>query len=595
MKNAPILSLRNASISFAKKILFEDFNLNIFYGDKICLIGKNGVGKTTLVKSIAGIHEIDDKCRFIMPSIKIGYLTQSEKIDNNYKVIDYLNENLQLGEEKQYLIDIVCDNLKIDKYSFTQNLSGGQKRRVNLAKALIDDPDILLLDEPTNHLDIETISWLESYLKNFKGALLVISHDRKFLENVTNKVVWLRLGNYKINNHGYKNFDEWSQNIIDQENRELTNLEKKYELESSWLQTGVTARRKRNIGRLASLNELRAKLQKQRSVIFGNKNNIKINITKFDEDSPDLILSMNNISKLFEDKILIDKFNIKIIKKERIGIVGKNGSGKSTFLKLLVGDILPDSGNIKLARDITISYFDQERESLDPNKTIQEVLCENGSDYVNLANGVKRHICGYIKDFLFDPNDIHTKISTLSGGQKNRLLLAKTFANPGHIVILDEPTNDLDMESLDILEEYLNKYEGTLIIVSHDRNFLDNTVTTILSFEGKGAIENFYGNYSEFTEYKNKIVDIDAINKEKGKKIKEKSSNNSIYKYKVEFNKLTSLIEDIEEKIERLTKQTILKEKQIETFKEISNLQDKLDSSHKRWEELCEILEGEKT
>jgi len=501
LRNPPLLSIRGATISFAKKTLFENLDINLFARDRVCLIGKNGVGKTTLMNAIAGNFELDCGERWLMPNTIIGYLTQSEELPSNITVLDFIVADLKIDEHKTYVVDIVCDNLQIDKNAFTQNLSGGQKRRVNLARALVLEPEILLLDEPTNHLDLEVIQWLENYLQGYKGALLVISHDRKFLEKVSNKVFWLRAGQIKVNNNGYADFDNWSQNIIEHEQRELSNLEKKVALESGWLQTGVTARRKRNIGRLHYLLELRQKLEAQKKLVRANQSYIKIESQKLEEDAPQVILSFNNVSKTFSDKKIIDKFTLKILRGEKIGIIGRNGLGKSSLLKMMVGDLAPDLGTVKPARDIAISYFDQSRSAIKPKSTLQEILCESGGEYVHLGNGKTRHICGYLKDFLFDQKDVNTLAGTLSGGQQNRLLLAKTLANPGNFMILDEPTNDLDMDSLDMLQDYLMKYEGTLIVVSHDRDFLDNVATSILAFEGEGVISNHIGGYSDYLEY----------------------------------------------------------------------------------------------
>lgn len=601
--NSPILSIRNASLSFAKKLLFSDLTVNIFARDRVCLIGKNGVGKTTLMNAIIGSFDLDEGERQISPNITIGYLAQNENIEENISARKFLQNGLNLDEEKAYLIDIICEKLEIDQNALTQNLSGGQKRRVHLARALILEPDILMLDEPTNHLDLEIIKWLEGYLQNYKGALLIISHDRDFLENTTNKVFWLRANKLNINEKGYKDFEEWSQNIIEHENKELANLQKKYTLESGWLQTGVTGRRKRNIGRLHYLNELKEKLAKQRVLVKNSQNSIKITSQKLEEDAPQVIMSFNNASKSFGDKILINKFTHKIIRGERIGIIGKNGSGKSTFLKMMIGELAPDSGNVKMAKDIAFSYFDQVRSQIKPDSSIKDILCESGSDRVQLGNGKEIHVCGYLKNFLFDPKDIDTKAGTLSGGQQNRLLLAKTLAKPGNFMILDEPTNDLDMDSLDILQEYLVNYQGTLIIVSHDRNFLDEVATSILSFENGEIIHNL-GGYSDYIAYKEKFLENTTKNNNKSvenygdlqnKNQKNDSNNKKIsYKHRLELEKLPQKIEDLENKILQLT--TELNETEdrnpanlAQISIEIAKLNQELDEKENRWLELEEI------
>ncbi|MFT6331946.1 MAG: ATP-binding cassette subfamily F protein uup [Lentimonas sp.] len=598
--SSPILSIRNATISFAKKVLFENLDLNLFPRNRICLIGKNGVGKTTLMKAICGDADFDIGERWIQSGCTVGYLSQSEKITKGLTAREYLMKSFDGDEQKSYLADIVCHNLQIDQDAFLEDLSGGQVRRVHLANALILEPDILLLDEPTNHLDLTIIQWLENYLRGYSGSLLVISHDRRFLANISNKVYWLRNGVIKVNNAGYGKFEEWSNLILDQEEREVKNLEKKVALESSWLQTGVTARRKRNVGRLHYLKELRQKLKDKRKLVLGAKSSIKINDSDLKEDSPHLISTFTNVSKSFGDKTIIDKFSIKILRGEKIGIIGKNGSGKSTLIKMLLGELKPDSGKIKPAKDLAISYFDQQRIGIKPNLTIQNILCPSGGDYINLANGKVRHICGYLKDFLFDPKDAKTRASTLSGGQQNRLLLAKTLANAGNFLILDEPTNDLDMDSLDMLQNFLSEYEGNLMIVSHDRDFLDNTVSSILAFEDDGSITHHLGGFSDYEEFKNKqkepkIKEVKKDKKEVVAEIKPKEKSQKLsYKFVFELKKLPEKIEKMEKEISILSLELSDTEERSSanlsfiTMK-IADLQKKLDEAESRWIELEEM------
>ena len=587
-----LFSMREVAISFAKHNLFDDLSFNIFLGDHICLIGKNGVGKTTLMKAILNKIDIDQGVIWQAPDINIGYLSQNmPEFDQNTTIFDFIASKINIDDEKLYLIDIICQNLQIDKNLIFKNLSGGQKRRANLAQALILKPDILLLDEPTNHLDLATIKWLEQYLSTYSNSLIIISHDRKFLERTTNKIFWLRSNKLNINNNGYKNFNSWSNSIIEHEQRQYNNLQKKYELEKQWLQTGVTARRKRNIGRLHYLKDLQQKIITQHNIIKQNKTKINISSSKLDHNNPQIIATINNISKKYDQKQIINNLSFKILRGEKIGIIGKNGSGKSTFLEILTKKIQPTSGTIKHANDIAISYFDQNRNEIKDNMTLHDILCENGSDYVQLANNKLRHVCGYLKDFLFDPKDLKTKASTLSGGQQNRLLLSKILANPGNFLILDEPTNDLDMQSLDILEEYLLNYQGTLIVVSHDRNFLDNIATSIIGFE-EDCINIFYGNYSDYQSYYFK--NENTLKQEESKKNNIKKTEKKIFKLsnkeKFELKNIINKISNLEDEINHLNEILLQNPANSqEIIIKLSNLAKDLSLAEERWQYLEEL------
>jgi ATP-binding cassette subfamily F protein uup len=505
-----LLSVKDAMVRYSEKPVFEDLSFNIHENSRIALVGKNGAGKSTLMNIITGVQDLDDGERWEDPGLTIGYLRQDIVPQPGQTVFEYIFSEIQHEERElhSYKVDIVAEALELDVQAQMTRLSGGQLRRAGLARALVEEPDILLLDEPTNHLDLQAIEWLEEYLNGYRGTILCVSHDRTFLSNITNQVFWLDRGALKVSPRGFKYFDEWSEMLLDQEARELQNRKSSVAEEVAWASRGVKARVKRNVRRLALVKEMREKLKADEASYRRATQKIELKPMKpSDEHNSKVVAEFYNVHKSFEDdgKVIpiLDGFSMRIQRGERIGIIGKNGAGKSTFLKLLIGEMEPDQGRVKVRKELEFSYFDQKRSDLNPDDTLRKVLAPSGSDYLKVR-GKERHVCGYLKDFMFDPGRAWDKVSQLSGGQKNRLMLAKILAEPKSCLILDEPTNDLDMDTLDMLEEILVQYQGTLIVVSHDRDFLDQTVTKILAFEGDSKIEQIVGGYSDYLAFKAK-------------------------------------------------------------------------------------------
>ena len=547
MPSQLIFSIKDAMVRFKETPVFKDLTLNIHQGKRIALIGKNGAGKSTIMNIISGIITLDDGDKWVEPGITVGYQGQEFKFNEDETVFDFIFSNI-FGEERelyQYKVDIIAEALDLEVKKNMKMLSGGQLRRAGIARALVEEPDILLLDEPTNHLDLNIINWLEQYLNNYKGSILCISHDKKFLENITNQVFWLDRGKLKVSPKGFKFFDEWSAMLLDQEERELKRRKQIVAEEVSWASRGVKARVKRNINRLSRVKQMREKLKADESSYRQVTKKIIFQPIKDFNNNSKVIAEFYKVYKEFKEngKLLkiLNSFNFRIKRGDRIGIIGKNGSGKTTFLKLILNHLSPDKGSIKINKNMEFSYFDQNRSDLNPNDSLKDVMAPNGGDYVEVR-GKMRHIYGYLKDFMFDSSVILESVSTLSGGQKNRLKLAKILANPKSCLILDEPTNDLDMETLDMLGEILMNYQGTLLLVSHDRDFLDQIVTKILSFEGDGVIEECIGGYSDY------IISKLSKNNQNNKSKEEKYKNN-ILKQKIEFeepkikNKLTFKLE----------------------------------------------------
>ena len=509
MAEAPIYTLKNIHLAFGNNQLFSNVELYINRGDKICLVGRNGSGKSTLLKVISGIIEPDGGEIFVQPGTKIAYMPQEPDLSQFSSLKDVVISGLDNREqENSYLADIWLEKLNINGNIDPKKASGGECRKAALAKALISEPDILLLDEPTNHLDIATIEKLEKIIIEFRGAVVLISHDRMFLNNTSKITFWLDRGKMHMNNKGFSDFENWQEQIINQEIIEQNNLDKKIAEETEWLHKGVTARRRRNMGRLRRLIELRRQRREQIKQI----GNINLNIDEGDFRSK-LVIEAKHINKSFDGRDIIKDFSTRIIRGNKIGIVGPNGAGKTTLIKLLTKKIEPDSGFVRIGKNLEEAYFDQNRITLDPKKTLWQTLCDKG-DHI-MVQGHWRHVVAYLKDFLFKPAQAQCPVAALSGGEKNRLMLAKALAQPSNFLVLDEPTNDLDMDTLDLLQEVLDEYNGTILIVSHDRDFLDKVTSSLIYLKGDGSAFEHVGTYTELLDKLKNTSQTESKNKSK--------------------------------------------------------------------------------
>jgi len=554
MNNSLILSLKEVFVSYHKNEIFKDIDLNIHRRDFIALVGKNGAGKSTLMNVISGLHEIDNGEIWHIENIAVNYFNQNFIFNNEENSIENEIKSSLSTDIEEYEIDIFCNYLQLSKEEKIINLSGGQKKRVALIKTLIKKSDILLLDEPTNHLDLDTIIWLENYLKKLDCSIICVSHDRQFLKNFTNKIFWIDRTQIKINNNGYSDFENWSNFLLEQEERELQNRKQFVNIEMNWANRGVKARVKRNSRRLEQARELRDNLEEDISAF--KKATRKIQINKVEDESKNFkhVAEFYNAGFYYNGKNpkkILDGFNFKINKKDRIGLLGSNGSGKSTFLKILLQEIDLLEGSLKIRNELEFSYFDQLRIDLKDNLPIKKILVPSGGDYLNI-NGRERHVCSYLKDFHFDPSKANDPVGSLSGGMKNRLLLSKVLSNPKSGLILDEPTNDLDIDTLELVESILSTYNGTLIIVSHNRDFLDKLVNKILFFKGNGEVIIFNGGYSDFLLNQENLIQTEVKNNFDIKPTssnKDKSNNKLTYKLKFELENLPKEIDKIKEEI----------------------------------------------
>lgn len=599
MAAAPILSWEGLGLIQGSGWLFQDLDFHIGPRDRLALIGRNGAGKTTLLKLIDDQIEADRGKRSIQPGTKVVILEQ----DPFFTGFDTLMDFALSGPDapSRHEVEAIAGQLGIDMNRPADSASGGERRRAALARALASEPDLLLLDEPTNHLDLAAIEWLEGWLGRYNGAFVAISHDRTFLTRLTSATAWLDRGSLRRKEVGFGGYDAWEEQVYAEEARAAHRLDAKLKLEAHWLERGVTARRKRNQGRLEKLYDMRA----QRAAMLTPGGTAKLQLSSDDAKTKSVIVA-ENVTKRFGDRTIIKVFTLRIQRGDRIGVVGANGAGKTTLLKLLTGEMEPDDGKITLAKTLTGVMIDQQRSLLSPDKTVRDILAEGG-DWVDVR-GIRKHVQGYLKEFLFDPAIVDTKVSILSGGERSRLLLAREFARKSNLLVLDEPTNDLDLETLDLLQEVIADYDGTVLIVSHDRDFLDKTVTVTLGLDGSGSVDIVAGGYADW-EAKRKSRSAPK----KPKSTKDNSNTAAppaasapppkraklTYKDQRDYEILPDRIEELESMIARgedAMADADLYTRDPNKFAQLTKTLEKLraekEQAEERWLELAEMAEG---
>ncbi|GAN81720.1 ATP-binding cassette domain-containing protein [Acidocella aminolytica] len=505
----PLLLLTDISLTLGSVPLLERATLSVGAGERICLVGRNGSGKSTLLKIASGEVPFDGGTRFFQPGATMRYLPQEPDLSAYADVMEYVLAGLGPNDD-EYRVRYLLGELGLSGAEKPSHLSGGEARRAALARILAPEPDLLLLDEPTNHLDLPAIEWLEGELKSVSSGLVLISHDRRFLENLSRSMVWLDRGQTRRLDKSFAHFEAWRDEVLEQEEQEFHKLGRKIAREEDWLRYGVTARRKRNVKRLAGLHTLRAERRN-----FTHKLGTAKLATLDAATSGRIVVDADGIFKSFGEKQVVNNLTFRVLRGDRLGIVGPNGAGKSTLLKLILGQMVPDFGAVKLGSALDVVTLDQQRADLNPAASLADTLTGGNSDQV-VVGGQARHVIGYMKDFLFKPEQARTPVGTLSGGERGRLLLALALTKPSNLLVLDEPTNDLDLETLDLLQEMLGDYPGTVIVVSHDRDFLDRVCTSVLMFEGRGRWVEYAGGYSDMLAQRG--AGIEVVKAEKAEK-----------------------------------------------------------------------------
>ncbi|MFT7052703.1 MAG: ATP-binding cassette subfamily F protein uup [Psychromonas sp.] len=634
-----LLTLHNAELAFGDHPLLNKSNLVIEPNERVCLVGRNGAGKSTLLKVLDGRIQLEDGTLLINTDVKVARLEQDPPTASTLTAYDFvasgmehageilkayhhqlhviaedcsekqLNKLQRLQEQIDQLdawqldskINQILDRLAIDPESTLDQLSGGWLRKVALAKALVNDPDLLLLDEPTNHLDVGTIEWLEEFLLSFQGAIIFISHDREFIRRLSTRIIDIDRGNLSSWPGGYDEYLIAKEEALRVEEEQNSEFDRKLAIEEKWIRQGIKARRTRNEGRVRVLKSLRNERADRQNVMGKAKINIDAGTR-----SGKIIFEAEHVAYSYDELCIVRDFSCAIMRGDKIALVGRNGCGKSTLLKLLLNQLQPDAGEIKCGTKLDVAYFDQYRGELDPEKSVMDNLAE-GKQEVEV-NGIKRHVLGYLQDFLFHPERARTPVKALSGGEKNRLLLAKIFLKPSNLLILDEPTNDLDVETLELLEELLANYKGTLLLVSHDRSFVDNTVTNTWFFDGNGNVQQFVGGYSDAVRHKAQseeahqpvVSDVKTPAKKEKAPVKTVAKKKLSYKLQLELDGLPRLLEELEEKVEGFqatinTPEFFTKDKsEADAFlTQLKQAEELLEKTFVRWEELEELHNGE--
>ncbi len=601
----PLLLLQNIALTFGGTPLIEDAELSVSPGERACLVGRNGSGKSTLLKIAAGLVEPDRGKRFVQPGATIRYLAQEPDLSAYPDTLAYVEAGLGPGDDP-YRARYLLDQLGLTGEEKPADLSGGEARRAALAQALAPAPDILLLDEPTNHLDLPAIEWLESELKSLRSALVLISHDRRFLENLSDATVWLDRGITRRMDRGFAHFEEWRDQVLEQEEAEQHKLGRKLVAEADWLRYGVTARRKRNVRRLGNLHAMRQQYRDRKRAV----GTVSMTLSEA-EQSGTLVIEAEGISKSFGDRPIVSNLSLRVLRGDRLGIIGPNGAGKTTLINLLTGVLAPDQGRVRLGANLQMVTLDQRRASLDPNATVAETLTGGRGDTVTVG-GQTKHVIGYMKDFLFSPEQARTPVGVLSGGERNRLMLARALAQPSNLLVLDEPTNDLDLETLDLLQEMITDYSGTVLLVSHDRDFLDRTVSSVLVSEGEGRWIEYAGGYTDMVAQRGQGVQARTVEKDAKPRNADKpapaASPAAQPKRKLSFNEQHDLktlprrMEELEAKVAKV--QEILADPELyardparfqKAMDTLTALQTELSAAEERWlelEMLREELEG---